>query len=139
MDMYIYNCLDSVNTINKTKTDEEIRSIILKDKTNLINPIIRLKSKTLIEKNYCYIPSLKRYYFIEDINFISNDIQEVYLKCDVLETFKDDILNSNCNIVKSEEDNYLSNGRMNEEIRVSNIYEGDPIDYKDNVILVTIK
>lgn len=135
----LYDCTDSHNTINKSLMGEIERDIKLKDKVNVITPIITLKSKTIINKNYCYIPSFNRYYFIQDVIILNNDIQEIYLKCDVLESFKNDILNSEGVISMSDTDNYLSDGATSEERKIIDIYEGEPIDYKDNVILIGIR
>lgn len=139
MELILYNCLDSNNTINKTVTDEEVLDVNLKERTNITNPIIKLRSKTFINKNYCFIPTFDRFYFIEDVTFLSNDIQEIQLKCDVLESFKNDILNSKGVITKSNEDNYLSSGRLNTEKRIADVYKGDVINYKDNIVLVGVR
>lgn len=135
----LYNCNDSYNTINKTLTGEVEQDIRLKDKVNMVNPVIMLKSSTIINKNYCYIPSFNRYYFIQDVVILNNNIQELYLKCDVLESFKSDILNSEGVISMSTTENYLSVGVMSEERKIIDIYEGKPIDYKDNIILIGIR
>lgn len=137
--MYLYDCLDSNNTINKTKENRITKDVVLKNNVNINNPVIKLKSDTPIEQNYCYIPDFNRFYFIEDVTFLNKEVQELYLKCDVLESYKDDILNSDVVITKSEVDNYLPNGRLNTEEREAYVYKGDNIDYKDNIILVGIR
>lgn len=135
----LYDCTDSYNTINKTLTGEIERDIRLKDKVNIITPIITLKSSSIINKNYCFIPSFNRYYFIQDVIIVNDNIQEIYLKCDVLESFKDDILNSEGVVSMSDADNYLSNGATSEERKIIDIYEGEPINYKDNIILIGLR
>ena len=42
--------------------------------------------------NYCYIPAWNRYYFIEDITCLNTFLYKVTLKCDVLMSFRNDIL-----------------------------------------------
>lgn len=135
----LYDCTDSYNTINKTLTGEVERDIRLKDKVNIINPVITLKSSSIINKNYCFIPSFNRYYFIQDVIILNNDIQEIYLKCDVLESFKSDLLNSEGVVSMSATDNYLSDGATSEERKIIDIYEGEPVDYKDNVVLIGLR
>lgn len=137
--IYLYTNKDSNNVINKTLENEIEKDITLKDRVNIMNPIIRLKDSTPIDNNYCYIPNFNRYYFIEEVIFVNKEIQEIYLSCDVLETYKDDILNSESIISKSEQDNNLSMGRLSKENAVIDIYKGEPVNYKDNIILVTIK
>lgn len=137
--IYLYDCTDSNNTINKNKENRIVKDVALKNNVNIKNPVIKLKSETPIENNYCYIPDFNRFYFIEDVTFLNKEVQELYLKCDVLESFKDDILSSEVVITKTTEDNYLPNGRLNTEEREAFIYKGDNIDYKDNIILVAIR
>lgn len=139
MKIYLYNCNDSNNTINKTLLNKEEKNILLKSNVDISHPIIRIKTNDVINKNYCYIPDFGRYYFIHDITVINNNIQELKLVCDVLESFKDDILNSNSIIRVSEQESFISNGLISEEKRIADMYEGEKINYKDNIILVGIK
>ena len=39
--------------------------------------------------NYARIDGLNRYYFIEDVTYVANDLYEIRLHCDVLMTYKD--------------------------------------------------
>ena len=41
--------------------------------------------------NYCYIPSFRRYYFIQSIEAVSNQIFDVTFNVDVLMSFRGDI------------------------------------------------
>jgi hypothetical protein len=41
--------------------------------------------------NYMYIPSFSRYYFINNVISINNEICEVHAHVDVLSTYKDEI------------------------------------------------
>lgn len=44
--------------------------------------------------NYCYIPMFKRFYYVKDIQINGADIVTVPMDVDVLQSFKDDILES---------------------------------------------
>ena len=93
MILILYKTDDSPNTINKTLSDSLELNINLKKDTDIINPELVLKGD-FRGFNYAYIPELNRYYFInsmEQLNFI---LVKLYLECDVLETYKNDILNS---------------------------------------------
>ena len=94
-----FNTESSLNTINKVinfVTDIDVK---FKDEVNIYNPIIVLKYDDLIDFNYMYIDKFKRYYFIKDIEVFPNKIYNLTLKCDVLMSFKDDILNSYGNVI----------------------------------------
>ena len=97
MQLILYKTNDSNRVINKTPiSTPAILNINLKRDTDIIRPIILL-SKTDIDfkqYNYAEIVELNRYYFISHIESVNNLIDKLYLECDVLETYKHDIINS---------------------------------------------
>ena len=52
--------------------------------------------------NYVYIPSLNRYYYVDSVEIISNDVRRLHLKEDVLMSWKDLIRNQQGFILRSE-------------------------------------
>ena len=137
----LYNTSDSNNTIGKTLTDEETFDITFKDTFNIINPVIVLKSNTPILKNYAQIPEFGRYYFITSIQIEPNKIYELFLECDVLETYKEDILASKGLVTRAGEGNKFYDGGLNSEVRKEvEIHESIlESDFGNSIILVTIK
>ena len=135
-----YNTESSVNTINKDINFIADIDVKFKDEVNIYNPTIVLKYDDLIDFNYIYIDKFKRYYFIEDIEVFPNKIYSLSLKCDVLMSFKDDILNSYGNIARQTNYNDYYNFEYSSEVRKeSNIYNSDVVfeDVK-TAILCTI-
>ena len=135
-----YNTESSVNTINKIinfVTDIDVK---FKDEVNIYNPTIVLKYDDLIDFNYIYIDKFKRYYFIEDIEVFPNKIYSLSLKCDVLMSFKDEILNSYGNITRQTNYNDYYNFDYSSEVRKeSNIYNSNVVlDDVKTTILCTI-
>lgn len=135
-----YNTESSANTINKEIdfiTDIDVK---FKDDVNIFNPTIVLKYDDLIDFNYMYINKFKRYYFIETVEVYPNKIYNLTLKCDVLMSFKKDILNSYGNIVNQTNYNkYYDYNYMSEVKKEVDIYNSDVTqEYEDNIILVTI-
>ncbi len=136
----LFNTTDSNNTIGKTLTDEQTFDITFKDVFDIINPIVLLKSDVPILKNYAYIPEFGRYYFITSIQIQPNKIYKLYLECDVLETYKDDILASKGLVTRAGEGNRFFDGGLNSEVRkevdrwelVGDVQPGE------SIILVTI-
>ena len=47
---------------------------------------------TISKANYAYIPEFERYYFINDIVSVANGLWMISMSCDVLYSFKDEIL-----------------------------------------------
>lgn len=97
------------NELNKTITLVDSITGTFKSDVDIINPILNIKLDSLPSFNYCYIEELKRYYFVENIEFVNNNVYKIYLKLDVLFTYKDDILkgygvsfeNTNSNMIDS--------------------------------------
>lgn len=97
MELKLYHTLDNENVINKTLTLIHTMRIRLKDTVNIINPILILSEVAGVNYfrcNYCYLSEFNRYYFIRDIEVMSTRNYKLQLEVDVLESFKEDILNS---------------------------------------------
>jgi len=65
--------------------------------------------------NYVYIPSLNRYYYVDSIEIISNDVRRLVLKEDVLMSWKSLIRQQSALVVRSEEStnkDYLVDDRL---------------------------
>ena len=61
----------------------------LKDNTSILRPtLILLSVLNPSQFNYMYIQDFRRYYFIDDIVSINNNIWEISAHVDVLETYK---------------------------------------------------
>ena len=114
MEIRLYNSSDETNKINKTLTNEIVLNGTLKDETSVVNPIILIEANNLTQYNYCYIPLFKRYYFIKDITVVRNHLFRIFLDIDVLMSYKNDILNLDVIIDKSETNNnadkYINDG-----------------------------
>lgn len=98
----LYKTTDDDNVINKDLEFFKSININLKDDVDVSNPNIRLKLNIddIGKFNYAEIDTFNRKYFMNDIQNINNDIWLIRLECDVLETFKDDILNSNAKYLR---------------------------------------
>ena len=141
MILKLFNTTDSNNTIGKTLTDEETFNITFKDTFDIISPIVILKSDTPILKNYAQIPEFGRYYFITSIQIQPNNIYKLFLECDMLETYKDDILASKGLVTRAGEGNRFYDGGLNSEVRkeITLYYSEIEIPYGEQIVLVTVK
>lgn len=102
MTAILYNNVSDSRKINKNLTELSTINITLYLDTNVETPVFKVKNY-INNANYMYVPDLHRYYYINNYT-LSN--QCVYLHCsvDVLETYKTEILNSECLITRSEND-----------------------------------
>ena len=102
------------NSSEKNKIGKFLSSMLtlngnLRDECSITSPSILVEANSLVDYNYCYIPEFKRYYFISDITSVRNNLWRVSLKCDVLESFKKDILNLSCIVDKQQNQSYSNN------------------------------
>lgn len=138
-----YNYNGEPNRVIKTLQENEEYTGVLNSTVNVLEPVIRFRTRNVVTFNYVYIESLNRYYFVSDIRQ-DGDICTVYLRTDVLMTYKDKILNSTGTLTKGETVNGYASNR-------SNAYDLRPklkkLDFpntglfsdNDNIIMVTIK
>ena len=137
----LYNTNSETNRINKVLTDETEFDVRLKDKSSVVNPVLLLKSETYISFNYAYIPKFQRYYFVDDISVYPNKMYILTLRCDVLTSFKDDILKSYARIVEQTNSNVYYDSNLKSEVRkeVDTYMSNVSFDLTaDSMVLVTI-
>lgn len=97
MNLNLFKTDDSDNVINKTLTNKLNITINLKRDVDIISPRLIIRNTQAININafnYCQIEELNRFYFIRSINNMGGNLWEVICECDVLETYKTDIISS---------------------------------------------
>ena len=77
---------------------------ILRDNTSIQNPVITLNRNIseLINCNYVFITDFNRYYYVNNITSVKQNLTELSLSCDVLMSFKEDILKQTAIIKKQQ-------------------------------------
>ena len=88
----VYNNKSNKNIVNKKIESIQEISFNFKDDSDITNPILILQSYK--SGNYCYIPDLKRYYYIDKIVLMNGGFFKLYLEIDVLMSYKDEIINA---------------------------------------------
>ena len=138
-----YNYNGEPNRVNKTLQENEEYTGVLNSTVNILEPVIRFRTTNIVTFNYVYIESLHRYYFVSEIQQ-NGDICTVYLRTDVLMTYKDKILDSIGTLTKGANVNkYASNRENNYDLRPKLKKLDFPntglFSDRDNIIMVTIK
>lgn len=89
--------------VDKTNYLTQVGTLIgaFKEETSVMNPQIIIEYGT-INFNYIYIPILNRYYYVNEIISVRNNLWKIRLNCDVLMSFKSEILNLECYISRNE-------------------------------------
>lgn len=99
MKLEFFHTDDSSNTINKTLTKISEKDVTLKASTDILAPRMVFLAKDF-STTINYMKMLDKYYFV-DLQFIrNNSLVIVSSSIDVLETYKDNILNSQADIIK---------------------------------------
>lgn len=140
MELKLYITNDDENVINKTINNEKIIPINLKVSEDILQPNIILSNDNFDKQyNYAYIDFFKRYYFIRNIEHINATHVKISLDVDVLESYKNDILNADSVITKKGTQSYI-NGSVDYDSRSEkDIYKSDvTLDDSNSLILTTI-
>lgn len=141
MKIKLYTTNSANNVINKTLENEIEYDIKFKDNTDIKNPMVILRSNDIILHNYAYIEKFNRYYFIERIELYPNSIYNIYLRVDVLETYKDEILKCEGYINQQTQkvNSYYDSDYKTEIRKEVDIYKSDvTLDDVSNILLTTI-
>lgn len=85
---------------------------VFKESTSVLRPIVKISGSLPTNCNYFYIEEFARYYYIDDIRTITNDIYEISGHVDVLQTYGPQIKACSGIIARQENDwnLYLDDG-----------------------------
>ena len=138
MQATFYKTLDNKNVINKTLTSPLNVALKLRDNQDVIAPVLKM-SVNVTPYNYCYIPFFNRFYFVEKIEK-QGKLFIVGLYCDVLESYKDDILSSNARFKRNiRNGDYMAINLENSSLKTVDKVESDvTIENENHFILTTI-
>lgn len=89
----LYKVTNQPNELTKTLNNAVVVDGSFRSEIDSIDVIVEIESDTY-DFNYVYIPSFNKYYFLQNIVHVNAKIVRLYLHCDVLMTYKTDILAS---------------------------------------------
>lgn len=87
-----YNYNGHPNTVNKQLGTFTAIEGDLRQTFDVLHPTVTLRKHPRPIFNYCYIPDLGRYYFVDRVSFEGNNAYELVLRIDVLKTYETQIL-----------------------------------------------
>ena len=97
------NNQQELNKISKSPSTVMTLTGTLREETDIVDPQINIEySGTLTNTNYMYIEEFHRYYFITKIESIRTGLWRVYAHCDVLKTYSQAILGTECVVARSQ-------------------------------------
>lgn len=101
--------------LNKNLTEvSTLSNVRLLENCSLLNPSFVFKMPENIFINYIYVPKFGRYYYINNMTILDNNMVQIDCSVDVLMSFKDEIKNTKQHIVRQENEYnmYMIDGRM---------------------------
>ena len=143
MELKLYAVNDGENVINKTMTLRTTMEINLKRDVDIINPRLILIPNLptgFSGINYAEIPALNRFYFVDSITNISSTLWQLDLSCDVLETYKADILSSKARLYRNIKTGDYYQGQIDASYHttITKIDSDKGLDNSKDLIMVTI-
>ena len=134
---------DGENVINKTLTGQTTIDINLKRDVNISTPdiVLLVDGIDYEEFNYCEIPELGRKYFISAVEILNNRMVKLSLDCDVLETYKADILASNARLMRNiRTGDYVKASLDNSELTTVSKHASNSVGFGDgrSMIITTL-
>lgn len=123
MKLEFFHTDDSSNTINKTLTKISEKDVTLKASTDILAPRMVFLAKDF-PTTINYMKMLDKYYFV-DLQFIKNNsLVIVNSSIDVLETYKDIILNSQADVIKKSKPSNVKQTDVSQET-ITKIFKSD--------------
>lgn len=91
MQIILYKTSSANNVVSKELTDEYVLEGTIRDgEFTILRPTISVQ-RNVSGYNFAYIPDFKRYYFIDNVRVVRENLFTVYMRCDVLMTYADKI------------------------------------------------
>ena len=139
MELKLFQNKSSENTINKDLTLITTKNINLKQSTNLYETFLVFKNDNSTDYSKVnYAKMLNKNYFVSHETLQNNYLIRLHLKEDVLETYKDDILNSSADIIEKSNPNNVRNIKTSKEVETFKLKSTVVLPKTQSVIMVTV-
>ena len=139
MKLTLYNNSSQPNVINKNLKKIIEKDIILKASTSIYQPnLLFLKDKSINWDNVNYAKLFDRFYFVDTETQQNGKIVLLIMKEDVLETYKDDILNSEADIIEKSTVGNTGNVPTSKDVETKIFKSDTKLPKTDSVIMVTV-
>lgn len=136
MKLTLYNTQDTANTLNKNLTELATLDINFKQGQNMFNPSLILTKTNVPElANYCKLAN--KYYFINSTYEYHTMYLIINLMEDVLQTYKDDILKSDTDVISKSTIDYNTTVGTNNKVTTDIIKSNITLPDNESIIVQT--
>lgn len=137
MEITLYKNTDPKNKITKTLENGLTLAGNFRGVCNLSTPVLDVATDNAYLYNYCYIPALQRYYFINDITIVRSGVFSLHCHIDVLKTYENEIKQTTAEIVKSENPTKNIKCELTESVETTEIPLNDVFNHNGVLALAT--
>ena len=113
MKIVFYKTTSEYNRLNKILVEPLEVDGKMRGEVDILNPIIEVTTNPL-EYNYCYLPELNRYYFINSVSIRYTGYYIINLTLDAIYTYKDELLQTVVIVSQVETGNKYKEGYIKE-------------------------
>ena len=146
MNIQLGTITDANNKVSKSFSPSLTLTGTLRAPSDIIDPVITIESESVPNYNYAYIPEFSRYYYIDNITSIVNNIWQLSMHVDVLNTYSVQIKSLNALISDVETDGknisepYLASDTYKSKVKVLTDIINFPSGVSDSgeFILITV-
>lgn len=139
MKLELYQNNSSNNVINKDLTLVTTKNINLKQSTNLYQTFLVFKNDNKTDYSKInYAKMLNKCYFVSYETIQNNSLIRLELKEDVLETYKDNIMNSDADIIEKSTPSNNGNIQTSKEVETFKLDSSLTLPKTQSIILVSV-
>lgn len=107
MELILYQNLSDPNEYPKNLVTLDTLNVTLLEESSILKPKFMVSALNF-NSNYCYVPEFNRYFYINNISVAKNRLFVINAKCDVLQSFFNEIKESPVIIKRSSKLNVLN-------------------------------
>ena len=135
-----YTTQSESNCLIKELTETAEIEGVFRDDVNPVEPTLTISTADVSHSNYCHIPALGRFYFVEGFEIEQTGVIRVNLKLDVLMTYQEQIRGLDVIVSASEGNPYYSGRETDHDVRpaVESIEFENNFNESGSIVLVTI-
>lgn len=139
MELKLFQNKSSENTINKKLTLITTKNINLKQSTNLYQTFLVFKNDGVTDYSKInYAKMLNKFYFVSYETIQNNSLIRLNLKEDVLETYKDNILNSSADITEKSTPSYSGSIKTSKEVETFKLKSNVILPKTQSIIMISV-
>lgn len=140
LQLTFYNYKGLKNALMKTLEDGVTIECNFNIDYDTVHPTIKLVLPDKFDYNYCYIPEINKYYFVDAVSIKRNNFYEISLTEDVLQTYSEFIKTLSGTVVQSKTPYYLqsANFPVDSRVQVKQYSFTDKFNHDGNYIMVGV-